>query len=234
MNRRDFLNSVRRGKNIIEETGFLRTVSSIDSLPVTEQYRRIALDPSATYEKIYLAGLELVQYNFVMNDYSYFQFSLLKEDPTEVRLAFFPNPYSDFTESYTPELEEALEDGVYSFEEYAQVLAEENPRHDVPALRFEVNAGQYKELDHPYAHLHLGRHEDNRWPVARILTPYMFTLLIIKQFYRYKLADCRRVPGPGGSEISQYDVDIINEVANCRAVSPELFTATERRQPHLA
>lgn len=50
-------------------------------------------------------------------------------------------------------------------------------------LRYDVSGSQYKEGIHPYSHLHVGLHNEIRFPISKILTPEMFAQIAVKMTY---------------------------------------------------
>lgn len=167
-----------------ERFGLVRTVSSLHSLKVDTAFNEVALQEESTYQQIYLQALSRSYYNVLLNDYSMFQFSWSGADAW--RLAYLPNPWL----AGVPEAEEKVRDwealeglGRYDDNEVALLLSELRYHGSVPPFRFEYAPGQYKELSHPSAHMHIGRHTENRWPVSKALGPVSFVLMIVKMYY---------------------------------------------------
>lgn len=50
-------------------------------------------------------------------------------------------------------------------------------------LRYDLSVEQYQECFHPYSHLHVGLHNEIRFPISRELTPEMFAQIAIKMTY---------------------------------------------------
>jgi hypothetical protein len=154
------------------------------SLPVDVQFRTVALADEASYADIYRMGLSRSAYNFVLMDYSYFQFSLA--DSTSWRLGYFPNPWITGSSGAQQKVEEweALEAMGGLTHEDASSLIEELPyQAAVPPIRFEYSRAQYREIAHPAAHFHVGRNTNNRWPCALLLGPVAFAMLIARLYY---------------------------------------------------
>jgi hypothetical protein len=147
------------------------------SLLVDEEFRDAVLEQD--YETIYTLGLSKSIYNVVLGDYSFFQFSSAGEDG--VRYAFYPNPFRH-SDEFTNLMAE-VEGGIISLEELANLLSERATCTGVPPVRYEYAPGQYREIEHPSAHFHIGHHVENRWPVARRLTPFAFTMWIVRMYY---------------------------------------------------
>ena len=185
MEKGEFIRRVRAAWTFTkDQMAAVRSVASLVSLPVDEDFRRLALDPSANYRSIYLIGLSRSHYNILLNDFAYFQFSWTGE--TAWRLAFYPNPWI----TGVPEAELRLADweaaeaeGLLSGEDVDELISEMAYEASVPPIRFEYATDQYREIVHPAAHFHIGRHSDNRWPSARLLDPLSFTMMIAKLYY---------------------------------------------------
>lgn len=171
-------------RKLEEQFALVRTVSSLHSLKVDPDFNAIALSPESTYQEIYLKALSRSYYNFLLRDYSLFQFSWSNDESW--RLAYLPNPWL----AGVPEAEEkvreweALESlGHYDDTEVGLLLSELPYHGAVPPFRFEYAVNQYKEIAHPAAHLHIGRHTNNRWPFSKALGPVAFVLMIVKMYY---------------------------------------------------
>lgn len=90
-------------------------------------------------------------------------------------------------------------------------------------LRYDVSDKQYIECFHPYSHLHVGLHNEIRFPIAKILTPEMFAQIVvkmtypevwkkmmeqngIKEFYKMVKKGCKDVPKNRWSELDKCDL----------------------------
>src|SRR5437660_297939 len=77
-------------------TNFLElgeTISSPAPIQVNDEFRDLLLNKESDYVSIYSAGLGLSHYNFLLTDYSFFQFSWFSLN--HVRYAYFPNPFTN-------------------------------------------------------------------------------------------------------------------------------------------
>ena len=75
MDGRRLQRSIAKSWRAIHELGLGASFANPVSLPVSTDFRDISLAPDARYEEIYRKGMELVHYNIMLTDYSYFQFS---------------------------------------------------------------------------------------------------------------------------------------------------------------
>jgi len=100
------------------------------------------------------------------------------------RLAYFPAPnfktYEDDPEGY--------EQFFFGNSEYHDLI--EKNIVNIP-LRFDYSSdiGKFKEIHHPYSHLHLGEYEKCRIPSISPLTPSRFMNFILRNFYNTALVD---------------------------------------------
>lgn len=185
MDRTSFLTSIRSAFFSLDDSGIMESWINPASLNVSDKFNELALSRSASYKEIYHRGLELGQYNCILKDYAYFQYS--QDDRTSWRLAYYPSPYFS---GCTPNLI-ALEDlrlklksdeiSIMDFEEYVADGFEAANR--VPMLRFEYAEGQHRAVSHPAAHLHIGVDGEDRMASKVKLSPLSFTLLIIRSYY---------------------------------------------------
>ena len=138
MTRAEFETSIRTAFNFIQnELGLLRTVSNLSSLPVSDDFNRILLFPESLYEDIYLTGSRLSHFNFMIKDFSYYQFSHNSRDSW--RLAFFPNPWAAGANNIEEKIEEweALQETGDLTDEAGMQLIDELPRpRNIPPIRF--------------------------------------------------------------------------------------------------
>jgi hypothetical protein len=161
------------------------------SLSVNKEFNYMALSDNSTHQGIYFRGLELSYYNFILHDYSYFQFSLSKEGhETECRLAYYPNPMSDETQgtpnSPTSELkfyEDLFNAGDIDFEQLSQALSEIEIAITSPIVRYDISFSQFNEISHPFAHIHFGINNSSRVAANRVFSPEYFVMFIARTFY---------------------------------------------------
>lgn len=185
MRRSDFRGEIRRAWEVAKRPLSLdRAIINTEPLPVDEEFRKLILSDDAVYRSIYTLGLSRSHYNFILKDYSYFQFTWESQDA--YRLAFYPNPWATGYPSANKKLQE-LEDaevaGLFTHEEVSDQLAEMEYIGAVPCVRFELDSMSYREFDHPAAHFHIGSFGDNRWPCSVALGPLGFFMLVSKLYY---------------------------------------------------
>ncbi len=227
MNIADFRKSLRAVAAHLDSLGLLQQQKPCLSLRPSIEFLRAVRD-DLPYSQLFLVGLEHGDYNFLLCDSSYLQFALDERDgESTLRYAFLPNPievesYEDFLRSNGIDVEEVGSE----FLEYYEDFARSQPVvHRVPTIRYELDRRSYAELRHPCAHFHLGTHGENRWPVARVLTPLAFSLHIAKMFYGSAWA--RHFDSSSG--INPLDDRLSEEKLHCAELSESYFSARERR-----
>jgi hypothetical protein len=203
--------------------------SDPSSLKASDEFKEIALSSTATYEEVYLYGLSGGQYNILLADYSYLQFS--RHDENSLRYAYYPNPFLGASQNAISDLAALrtfVDEGVIDMDDFLHSVSEIRYTQHPPLVRYENATDQYKDLVHPCSHLHLGHHSENRWPVRRILTPGAFTLILLKHFYTNLWTNGASIPA-GEGEIS-LDEALIAAKQDCRILPDDLFSAQAARQ----
>ena len=217
----------------LRDLGLLQHPQLFASLTPSDAFLRVALDNDTPYAAVYLEGLKQRDYNFLLTDYSYFQFQLRSAGQQfEIRYGFYPNPFEVQTYEAFCEANECDPYLSDSHELYLQSLEDMIERNWVPPFRYEVSFDQYKELAHPTSHLHIGRHDANRWPVERILTPLAFTLLIAKHYYGPAWGMGAEVDAEG-QPFNRFDRQLSKAKAECVVVDAKYFTVRERQHPYV-
>jgi hypothetical protein len=228
----DFNRYIRSAWRFVsEDIALSRTVSSIVSLKVNPGFNVVALDDASSYREIYLAAVSRSYYNIMLRDYSIFQFSWAGEDAW--RLAYLPNPWISGVQGAEERIREweGLESlGELSDEDVGSLISELPYFGSIPPIRFEFAPRQYREMMHPAAHLHVGRHTENRWAISRTLNPLTFTMLMAKLYYSADWEIKSRYHNDGVDDC--VDDRLIRELHASQIVHD--FSATERRSLHLS
>jgi hypothetical protein len=202
------------------------------SLPYDEEFVRVALAPESSYSAIYIMGLNRSVYNFILQDYSYFQFQ--RDDDDAWRLAYFPNPWITGiiqAQEIVDRWERREQTGGLTHEETSDLIADLPYRAAVPPIRFEYARSQYREIAHPAAHFHVGQDPDNRWPCSLRLGPLAFTMMVGRLYYRDSWAVNSSFFSGGedkGNCLDRRFMDIVQQVQVVHDFSP-----TEMRSLHI-
>ena len=197
MNLTTFNRSIIKGAEICNELGLDPAVVCPTTLKVNSEFNKVALLHNATHESIFFEGLNRRYYNFILKDFSYFQFSYteITQDPNlvdkyDIRFAYYPNPANSYDrkpESTLDQLHifsEFYLNGDWEFEEYSQALSELQVNIRAPIIRYDMSESQFKKVNHPKAHFHIGINNSSRMATNRIFTPELFTMFILNLFYR--------------------------------------------------
>lgn len=140
--------------------------------------------------EIYNAIRENLDYEIVLFDDSFFQFSNGKD---YLRFCFVQNPSYSYTKfDYLKilfsdtELYELTEDEMNALineNEYEQYINEQEVNSNLIYIRYDFDKNGYSPLLHSYSHIHIGLSENLRIPSSIVLTPLEFVLFSIKQCY---------------------------------------------------
>jgi hypothetical protein len=223
MNNKKMIKEIKRSWSFCKAAKLDPIFSNPIPMTADKVFKDICRDPNATYEQVFLMGLKERQYNIILFDYSFLQFSGKDED--SIRYAYYPNPFlgaSNEALAELADLQEYVTEGVISFEEFLQSISEIRNSQHPPLLRYENSYSQYKENTHPCSHFHFGHHADNRWSLKRILTPGAFCLIIIKHFYRDFWDNSNNIKN--GSKEFSLDVALVESKKNSRILSNEFFS----------
>jgi hypothetical protein len=226
MTPRELLQGIHASWSLAERLGLALSFSNPWSLEVDSDFRDVTLDRLSQYEEVYLLGLRKSHYNFILNEYSYFQFAAGAD---WARYAFYPNPFRPRDDEMLRDLSYELKEGVITFEDFSQILAEESVTLNVPPIRYEYAPHQYREFHHPCAHMHIGHYRGNRWPVARRLSPAAFTMIVVKQCYGEEWVSLGDEQGERQPSLNQR---MAIERERCYQLGEEHFSGAERRLFH--
>jgi hypothetical protein len=211
--------------------GIGETFSVPTGLEASGAFKALAVSPDASYEQLYLAGLQDGQYNILLLDFSFFQFSA--GDNEGVRFAYYPNPFLGAAPDALAELKEMQEyvnEGIIEIDEFLHRVSEiRHPQHP-PLVRYEYSKEQYVEATHPCSHMHLGFHGENRWPVRRHLTAHAFALLIFRLFYLDSWMRAEAIKS-GDKELTLDEI-LAGARAECRLLYEDEFSNAEGQRFH--
>jgi hypothetical protein len=228
MNRQTVQSGINKTWAIADQLEIARAFSNPNLLPLNTDFRDIILSSTSTYIDVYLSAMNLSHYNILLEDYSFFQFSMERE--TYVRYAYYPNPFISGKASDTTsflKLKELVESELISHEDYLNLLDSKKSLNGKPMFRYENAPDQRTRFFHPCSHFHIGFHSENRWPLKRMLTPLAFSMLVFKQYY----GEHWRVIGDDEDpEISNiFERALIEEKTQCNVISDMLFEKIEER-----
>lgn len=150
------------------------------------------------YKEIYQKMVDNRDYDILLFDDSMLQMSFTNG---ESRLVYIQNPLYYITfESYliengidfNPELADWYHEAF--FDDYQQALEGMKVNSGAVYLRYDVDARGRKDNEniHAYTHLHVGLNNSIRIPVGKHLTPYTFTMFVLRNVYYDKWVDLVR------------------------------------------
>jgi hypothetical protein len=140
------------------------------------------------YQVAYQNAVDTFGYDFLLFDESIIQFSQLK-DPDDgsmiIRYTYYECPYNfiSYDEYLTMNGFSYPEVGEEFREEYEQYLSEAKLKTHHNYIRYDYNGKEYQEAVHPASHLHVGLSGSMRIPICMVITPYIFSLFVVKQCY---------------------------------------------------
>jgi hypothetical protein len=194
MNTASFNISVSHAKALLKDLKLFKSdgPKSINKNGVTSEFKDSS--QKAAYLKVYGIGIKNFDYDFLLVDDSFFQFStnISPGKPFEVNYSFYQNPV--FYKSYDEYLDLLLQTsnindefrnelGDLYIEEYEQFLNEQGIDSGCTMIRYDFDLQNYKPLIHPSSHIHIGNNNSIRIPCSKLITPYRFVLFIIRHVY---------------------------------------------------
>ncbi|MDR6195894.1 DUF2290 domain-containing protein [Siphonobacter sp. SORGH_AS_0500] len=195
MNIEAFSTSFRMSYKLIEDIGLLRQkgIKVLHKDDVSPEFKRIS--QKRDYFLTYKTAIKNFDYDFLLEDQSIFQFSYTCVEGAifNFRYAFFQNPqeyvsYQDFLLSHDliNDFQTVEDVGAMFYSEYEQFLTEQQINTSSTSIRYDLDFKNYSPLIHSTSHIHIGNYNDIRIPCDKIITPYKFTLFVLKHCYYYK------------------------------------------------
>lgn len=146
------------------------------------------LEQDGDYRKLYQLAIANKDYDILLKDYSFFQFSCESDVNNKIvkyRYAYYEAPsefptYEEFLNELGFSYEECGED---FFSDYEQVVDEAKIKNTVTPLRYDYDENLHEPPVHSISHLHLGFQNEIRVPIKYILTPHAFVSFVIRHIY---------------------------------------------------
>lgn len=187
MNKGKFFISLSEAGDFLDKAGILREKNIVNLQKNSENkfsdvFKKLSREES--YQPLYQRGIEYNEYDFLLADYSFLQFSM-EELSGSVRMAYYPNP--NIIESYEKYLEKEWDSTVEEVgdtyrEFYEKYNDDEAPQRQVTPLRYDCDVKEYIEVIHSASHLHFGS-QGVRVNCRYLLTPLAFVTLIVDLYY---------------------------------------------------
>jgi hypothetical protein len=229
----DFDRSIRKTIDFANDIDLLLQCGPAHSLKASAEFKKVSRQ-AQRYHQVYDSGSKNQDFNIMLKDHSFFQFTETTEQQ-DIRLAYYPNPYSFIEYKNDIQTAEAmLANGELTPAEFEQLISEGNLTFDIPIIRYDLSAGQYCSKYHPAAHLHIGFRAENRWPVNRILSPFAFFLKIIFLYYSYIWKEKGEYQKTAIEKGNEFEERYIEELSYCKKLNADLFKDTEHRRLHFS
>jgi hypothetical protein len=187
MNISTFNVSLRKAEKFLREAKLLKSKGIKPNGQISDEFKKIS--KSGLYFEIYKTGIENLDYTFLLNDDSFFQFSFkdseLRSYPY-LRYSFFQNPqfFISYDEFLKSELNEEYSNDDFIFhEEYQQYLTELEINSSAVTFRYDMDFSNYKPLIHSASHLHIGLTDNFRITCKKIISPLAFVIFATKNMY---------------------------------------------------
>ncbi len=226
MTESDFCASITASWRSICQLELESTFSNPTSVRINKEFRDVCLSPESTYLDVYYTGIRLSVYNFMLIDYSYFQFNYDKNN--QLRYVFFPNPHIGGQLDKcikAAEFHEYRDANAISEDEFTQKMGELKSNYTIPMIRYENSPREYSQFYHPCSHLHIGFHSSNRWAVRRIFTPHAFVLLILKHYYSERWFFNKHVADI--EFLNRFEKELVAEKKKCQKLDSNFFSDNE-------
>lgn len=144
------------------------------------------------YKLVYDTAISNGDYDILLTDDSFFQFSYLKsEDRFVIKYSYYPNPYN--FQSFLQFKSNLIKENVISEEEqnddytidclYEQYKIEADLKKEIISMRYDYDEFEYSELCHPISHLHIGLYDETRIPINYVMLPELFVQNVVMLIY---------------------------------------------------
>ena len=141
------------------------------------------------YDLIHKTAMRNSDYDFLLNDDSFFQFSCVNEggnlEKGIIRYAFYENPrvyptYEEFLVLNGFSYEDCGEEFYMDFE---QEIEEAKLKKNVTPIRYDYDHRFFKPVEHSISHIHIGHNNDIRISTSTILNPAKFVSFVLRNVY---------------------------------------------------
>lgn len=193
MNNTQFNISIKASESLLKKFKLFKSIGPKGNGVYSPEFLKISKKNNLI--ETYRCAIQNFDYDIILFDDSIIQYQI-DEKTNDLRYAYIQNPYKFFSkEEYLMTLydkEEIDELADTDFEsllndinenDYEQFLNEQNLNSIANYFRYDYSRVGYIPLVHSYSHIHIGRNENIRIPVAKILTPQKFTEFVIKNTY---------------------------------------------------
>lgn len=150
----------------------------------SDEFKRACIEKK--YFEAYDVGINNLDYDFLLNDASFFQFSRSeKSGAVTLRYAYYPNPidtisYIDYLTEHDFTFEECGEE---LKEQYEMDMSNASQKSDFNVIRYDYSEKEYSEGIHSVSHFHIGFKKSVSIPISKVLLPETFVNFILKSCF---------------------------------------------------
>ena len=226
MNRAQYRSSLDKTKSLLNRLSLTKYIL-LGHRPVAYEY--LGLLKTHDYIAIYKKAIEEYNYDILLYDDSILQFSYNVDSSGKplIRYSYYQFPF-DF-----PDYKEYLlingltyeEAGELFIDEYEQELSEASRKLYYTPVRYDYCEDEYTCAVHPASHLHIGYQNSIRIPISIVITPYMFTLFVLKQCYYSQWTELIK----DSSFLKAVDLSKVS----CLDIRSEFFTNLDKKELYL-
>lgn len=183
-----FETSFNDAKKLLQKLALYKDIGPRSVGDYSQAFKKICR--SCRHIDIYNAIRDNLDYEFVLSDDSFFQFSF---GDKYLRYCYIENPnisYSkkEYLKTILPDLtDEEIDDDLIADlvkeHEYEQFLNETEINSNLLYVRYDFDVKGYVPLLHSCSHLHIGMRESVRIPLSKALTPRQFVAFCVKLAY---------------------------------------------------
>lgn len=225
MNRSQYAISLNKVNSILKRNSLLKggPVSFRGSVIKTTEAEEY--DYVTAYKKI----IDVFDYDFLLFDESILQFAYATDSQGKqlIRYAYYQCPFEYISyEEYLSNIGFFYEEVSDIFQaEYEQELSEASMKENFMHIRYDCSEDDYELAVHPASHLHIGHLSSIRIPIQMIITPYIFTLFVLKQCY-YRDWKCLIAD-------SKFRKELLRSKISCSPLDTKLFCELDRTELYL-
>jgi len=220
-----------KAKSLLKKVDMLLEENTTRGVPPNVSFSKefIQVSREQNYSQIYTTARRNRDYQILLSDESFFQFSLnLASDGKSAvaRYAYYETPFDLAEVRALDNLHFGISTNWWETELLEDQLRSnlEEKRFFTP-IRYDFDLGLFKAELHPASHLHIGFANEIRIPVSKVLSPLAFTCFVLRHIYRPIWKDNRHL-----NEVTQAYNDI---KSTCIDLEQSYFPDIEKRDLYL-
>ncbi|ELY8226438.1 DUF2290 domain-containing protein [Enterococcus faecalis] len=199
MNISKLLISYKSSLKILRDTGLLKTENTTRAFDFS--FSKFSTDfvncfMDSDYEEIFKVSMQNGDYDILLNDDSFFQFSCENTsggvEKGNIRYAYYEKTrdyktYSEFLTDLDFNYSDVGEEFLGYYEQY---ISEAKLKTSVTPIRYDYDIKNFKSVSHPISHFHIGFNNEIRLPVDKIILPVDFVMFILQNVYPAVFKKC--------------------------------------------